>query len=525
MTDIHITKINESWMKVKCTEIYMELDLSDEFSFKIPGAEFDPRVKYGKWDGIKRLYNRKTSRMYVGLLFQLLKVAEAKGWSTYVDPDLMPSAETLEEEDLQQLVELFNPHSKGEPIDLYDYQSEAILHMMGMDRSVCVAATAAGKSLILYVAARIYQLLDELANKRIFIVVPNISLVEQLYSDFEDYSNFPGNSWHVSSNCQKISGKYTKQLDRQIIITTWQSMIKMPHYIYEDLGAIFIDETHLASGASLTNILEQCTDTPYRHGLTGTLDGTQINELTIQGLLGPAKRIVTAKEIIDQGRASDIEVHMSLLDYPQSIRQELAKEKAKIPSKARQARFQKEVEFINDISYRRQFISEMIKSFPGNSLVLFDRVDSYGKEIYEAFKEHHENTFLLVGEVGAEEREKIRVSMEEYDDAVIFASYQVAQAGMSIKKLNNLFLISSSKSIVRILQSLGRLMRLHESKDIARIFDIVDDMTFDGKENYMMLHAQERIKMYSKEQFKIKFDKYDMRKYVNVNQSIDQYLS
>lgn len=521
MADLTITKLNETYMKVQCAEQYMELDLHDEFSFEVPGAKFDPRVRSGKWDGIKKLYNRKTKRLYSGLLFQLLKIADKKGWSTHIDPDLLPSPDYLEDEDLQQLIDLFQPHSDGNPIDPFDYQRDAVKYMLGMDRSVVLAATSAGKSLILYLTVRIYQLLDELVDKRIFIVVPSTSLVEQLYSDFEDYSTFKGSTWRVGSHCQKISGKYSKQLDKQIIITTWQSMSKMPHFIYEDLGAIFIDETHTASANSLTSILERCTNTKFRHGLTGTLNGAECDELVIQGLLGPAKRIVTAREIIDQGRASDLEVRMTLLDYPQSIRQELAIEKANVPSKSR---FQKEVEFVNAIQYRRNFIFDMIKSMPGNTLVLFDRVEGYGQELYEDFKAQHEHTFLIIGGVDALEREDIRQSMETHHDAVIFASYGTMQQGVSIKRLHNLFLISSSKSIIRILQSIGRMMRKHETKDKARIIDVVDDLTFDDNQNYMMKHAQERIKMYSNEQFHIEFDKYDMRAYLNVKESIDQYM-
>lgn len=522
MADLTITKLNDVWMKVQCAEIYMELDLQDEFSFEVPGAKFDPRVKFGKWDGIKRLYNRKTKKMYVGLLYKLLSVCEKKQWSTHIDPDLMPSSDSLDDEDLQQLIELFQPHSDGNPIDPFDYQREAVKYMLGMDRSTVLAATSAGKSLMLYLAVRIYQMLDECQDKTIFIVVPSASLVEQLYSDFEDYSTFKGSKWSVHNQCQKISGKYTKQIYNQIVITTWQSMVKLPHSIYEDMGAIFVDEVHTASAASLTSILERCTAVPYRHGLTGTLDGCDANELVIQGLLGPKKRIVSSREIIDQGRASDLEIRMTLLQHPDSKKQELAIEKANVPSKQR---FQKEVDFVNEIDYRRDFIYDLIKMMPGNSLVLFDRVEGYGKELYEAFKDKHDNTFLIIGDTDSLEREDIRHSMEQHDDAVIFASYGCMQQGVSIKRLHNLFLISSSKSIIRILQSIGRMMRKHNSKDKARIFDIVDDLTFDGRENYMLKHAQERIQMYSNEQFDIKFDQYDLRSYINKKESIDQYLS
>lgn len=517
---VTIQRINEVWMKVTCNEPYMEMDISDRFQFEVANAQFDPRVKYGRWDGIKRLYNRKTKRMHCGLLYELLKLADKQGWKTNIDPTLMPDAEQLEDEDLDELIKFINPHTDGNPIDPYDYQREAVKYMLNMDRSTVLAATSAGKSLIIYLAIRIYQLMDEMDGKRIFISVPSKALVEQLYNDFEDYSNFEGSNWHPRNFVQKISGDYSKRVEAPIVITTWQSMQKLPHWIFEDMGAIFVDETHTASAKVLTGILEKAINTKHRHGLTGTLDEVECNQLVIQGLLGPAKRIVSAKELIDKGRASEIVVRMSLLDYPQSMKREMAQVKKNIDPKKG---YTYEIEELNKNPYRREFILSMIKSMPGNSLVLFDRVEEYGEELYEEFKKHHPNTFLIVGKVGAEEREQIRVSMEEYEDAVIFASFGTMQQGVSIKKLKNMFIISSSKSKVRILQSIGRMMRLHTSYKNSTVFDIVDDLTFDNKPNYCLKHAEERIRFYNNEQFIVKFDKYDLRKFMN-DLSIDDFL-
>lgn len=235
------------------------------------------------------------------------------------------------------------------------------------------------------------------------------------------------------------------------------------------------------------------------------------NEMVIEGLLGPVKRIVTSREIIDQGRAADIEVRMSMIDYPQNVLSELKTACDQLPPKQRYA---KEIEFINSYEPRRRFLLDMIQSMPGNSLVLFDRVEGYGKELYEAHLKVHDHVFLIVGDVDVDRREEIRQIMDQYDDAVIYASYGTMQQGVSIKKLHNLFLISSSKSVIRILQSIGRMMRLHDSKSKARIFDIVDNMTIDGKENYVLKHAQERIGMYSQQQFPIEFDQYSVARYI-----------
>lgn len=509
MTDIKIIKLNETFMKVVCKETFMELDISDRFSFMIPNARYDPLVKAGKWDGIKKLYNRKTKRLYIGLLLDLLELCNKREWSVDIDKQLYPKDELLEDEDIQELTELINPHDENEPIALYDDQFDAVKYMLNNDRTICLAATSAGKSLIIYHLARIYQLLDEFVDKKIFICVPNTLLVEQLYSDFKNYSTFKNSNWNVSTYCQKISAKYSKHIDSQIVITTWQSMCKLPAWIYDDIGAVIVDEVHTASAGVLSGIIESCSKTTIKHGLTGTLDGTECNEMFIKGLFGETKKVVTARELIDKGRGTDLEIRMSVLSYPEEYKKELIDIKSNTEFKKR---YNAELEYLYDCEIRKNFLLNMIQAMPGNSLVLFDRVDKYGKKLYEEYKaKYNPNSFLIIGEVDSTERERIRQSIEDYENATIFATFQTMQAGVSIKKLHNLFIVSSSKSKIRILQSIGRLMRLHVSKQKARIFDIVDDLRYDGKNNYSWNHAKERISFYTAEQHKIEYDQYKLQ--------------
>jgi len=501
MADITITKLNCTWMKVLCKEKYMELDIQDRFSFEVPNAKYDPRVRSGKWDGVKKLFNRQTKKMHIGLLLELCSFCDKKGWGVYVDPDLLPDDDPLTDDDLNELIKLIQPMDNGQPIEPYDYQLESVKYMLNMERSVVLAATSAGKSLIIYLAVRLYQLMDELQGKTIFITVPSISLVEQLYNDFDNYSK--GTDWHVNQYCQKISNKYSKFVEKQVVITTWQSMAKLPYDVFENIGAIFIDETHSASAAVLGSLIEQATNTPIRHGLTGTLDGTECNELIIQGLLGPAKRIVSAKDIIEKGRASDIHVKMTVFEHSMDTRQNFFDMTQSVPPKRK---YHSEIEFLNQHQQRRETIKGIIESLSGNTLVLFDRVEEYGQELYEDYKKlYPDTTFLMIGDVGSTEREDIRTGMEDHDNAVIWASYGVASTGISIKKLHNLVLISSSKSKIRVLQSIGRLMRLHATKDNAQIIDIVDDLTYQKEPNYTLKHAQTRLDYYLQEDFKVDF--------------------
>lgn len=501
VANVVIQKIDETYIRVTCAEPWMEYDISEKFTFDAPDMQFDPRVRSGKWDGKIRLYNRKTKTLYLGLFFQLLEVINELKWTYEVVGESPIVVQDLSKDDILASIDIIKPHSDGKPITPFDYQINAVHYMLSMSRSTCLAATSAGKSLIIYIAIRIYQMLLE-SSDRIIIIVPNVQLVEQMYSDFLDYSSYTGSDWHVHHHCQRIHGKYSKSMTNQIVITTWQSLSKMPRHIVNEAAAIFVDEVHGVRGKVLTELMQSATTVRIRHGLTGTLDGVECNELLTQGLLGPVTRIVTAKQLIDDGRASVINVKCVVFDYPKQDKSDFSFIMKNTPPKRR---YLEEVEFIINHKERNNTLQQLVMCMKGNTLILFDRVEDHGLKLYEQMKELHENTFLIVGEVESDVREQIRKIVEHYTDARIYASYGTMAVGVSIKNLHNMILGSSTKSKIRVLQSIGRMMRLHKSKSCANIYDIVDKIDY-GKENYALDHAKERIAYYAAEQFNVSFD-------------------
>lgn len=504
MNDITITKIDETWIKVQCAEKHIEMEIADRFSFKVENAQFDPRVKKGHWDGVKRLYNRQYKRMYSGLLFEIIKFAKKQEYSIKVDPRLLPTSSITEEDIVKIVKEVIRPHDNKTPLELYDYQLKAVNYILNMGRTICLAATSSGKSLTIYSAIRIYQLLSELEGRHIFVVVPSKMLVEQLYSDFENYSTFSESNWKASDHCQKIYDKYSKSINRQIVISTWQSLKNLPDDAIRDAGAIFIDEVHTVNGPVLTKLMEGATGCSIRHGLTGTLDNMECNELAAQGLLGPVKRIVTSREIVDAGRATEVEINCVMIDYDRGTKVEFNECLKNVPKTKPAQKYQVEVEFINLLESRFRYIQKLTKSLKGNSIVLFDRVE-YGKKLYEDMKAIHSNTFLIIGDVNIDEREEIRKVLETHSDAIVYATSAIMSTGVSIKNLHNIISTSSTKSVIKILQTIGRLMRLHDSKSKAQFFDIVDKIDYNGQKNATLKHVFERIKYYNAEKLKTRF--------------------
>jgi len=514
---IIIQKINESYVKISCVEQYMEMEIQDKFSFEVPNAKHDPRVKAGKWDGQKRLYNRRNKTFPVGLVLALLRFVKGQGYSYKVDPELIPQTDLTREDIEHVMTTVIDPHSKGKPITPHEHQYDALMHMFGMGRSLCLSSTSSGKSLIIYSALRMLQLLPEMEDKKFFVVVPSGNLVEQMYNDFENYATGSSVKWNVGTHCQKINKDYKKYIDRQIVITTWQSMAKLPKYVFDDMKAVFCDEVHGSSAQVLSGLIENSINCPMKHGLTGSLDGFESNEMFIEGLFGPRKIIMTAKESIDKGVASPIDVKMLLLKYSQEFKGDLASTVfTKEDGKKRNPKdwYRVEKEFIYSLPERKKFLVNLILSLKGNTLVLFDSIDIYQTPVYEMLKEKHDNVFVINGEVSNKERDVIKAKIEAGESVITCATFGTMAVGISINKLHNMVLASSTKSMIRIIQSIGRLMRLHDTKEVATIYDVVDDLSMPDKRysGYMIQHGKARVKIYANEQHPVKFYPVDIKK-------------
>ena len=118
-----------------------------------------------------------------------------------------------------------------------------------------------------------------------------------------------------------------------------------------------------------------------------------------------------------------------------------------------------------------------------------------------AEKAEDKKVFYVHGGVDTDEREYIRQITEKSDNAIIIASYGTFSTGINIRNLHNIVFSSPSKSRIRVLQSIGRGLRVGDSKDTATLFDISDDFTYKSKRNFTLNHFMERINIYNEEQF------------------------
>lgn len=486
---IAIKKINEVYVKLNCSNSIAE-DISNYFTFFAPNYQFSPMYKKRVWDGKIRLFNKKNFHFYIGLLDYLSSFCKERDIKLVVD-DALVHDNGFRISDAEEFADSLNLHSYGKQIKAYDDQIRAVTHAIRNERSVLLSPTASGKSLIIYIISR-YLLASEC--KHGLLVVPTVSLVEQMYNDFKDYSS--KNGWNVDSKCKKVYAGQDKTEKKELTISTWQSIYDQPKEYFEQFDFIIGDEAHTFKAQSLAQIMTSLINAKYRIGTTGTIDDVKVHKLTLEAYFGPVQRITTTKELIDKNRLSQFEIKCLILKYPPEI-----------CTQVKNYDYQKEIDFIVTNQVRNNYIANLALSLEGNTLILFQFVEKHGKILHAIIEEKikdNRKVFFISGETEVEIRDSVRHITEKENNAIIVASYGTFSTGVSIRNLHNIIFASPSKSKIRNLQSIGRGLRLGDNKKKAVLYDIVDDLRTDAEDlNFAMKHYIERMKIYHQEKFKI----------------------
>jgi superfamily II DNA or RNA helicase len=480
---VNIERVNEVYIRVR-TESGIKMELSKHFEFEVPGAKFSPAYRNKVWDGRIRLFNAMTGMIYAGLLPHIVKFCATRDYECEVDAQLKPD-ESVQDTAGYDLAKEFD--TIYEP---RDYQNNAIVHALKNNRSLLLSPTASGKSLIIYLLSRFHAE----QGRRVLIVVPTISLVTQMATDFVEYNK------NRYINIHKIMGGVEKNIDAEYTITTWQSVFKEKKDWFSKFDMVVIDEAHLAKAKSITGIMEKMPDCKYRYGLTGTLDGTQTHKLVLEGLFGAVFDVVKTKTLIDDKTLAEFKIKSVVLSYPDTIR------------KANTGKtYQEEIDWIVRNESRNSFIRNLAWSLPGNTLILFQFVEKHGKVLHPILAREDKTIHFVHGEVQAQDRENVRHITETTDNNIILASYGTFSTGINIRRLDNIIFASPSKGKIRNLQSIGRVLRKGNGKEKAALYDIVDDLQWKNKKNFAVLHFLERVKIYTEEGFDFKIYNVDIK--------------
>ena len=499
MVDITIEKKNEAYIYITAEESTL-YELRDAFKFFADGYKFHPRYKAKLWTGeifLFKILSRNRGEIYYGLINEIISFCKSREYTYHLKE--IQTLQEISEKELLGYLQSLNLSSKGQKIEPRDYQIRGYIESIKNKRNVCLSVTSSGKSLIIYSIVRYLQN-QELKG---LVITPNVSLIHQLYSDFDDYSKFT--DWQVSDNIHKIYSGQDKNSSKTIFKSTWQSLqtIKDKSW-FEQFDYVIVDEAHGAKATQLTSILEKCINASYRLGFTGTIDNIKSNINTLIGLFGPINRLNTTKELMEKGQVANFNIKCLVLKYDESTCKAIRKFK-----------YQDEIKYLVSNNKRNNFIKNLALSLDKNSIILCNFVETHGKVIFELIKNSkrlsNRNVYFIHGGVEGEERERIRKIMETEKNAIIVGSSSIMSTGISIKNLHNIIFAISGKSRIRTLQSIGRVLRLHKDKNIATLFDIVDDLSFGKHQNFTLKHFLERVKMYNQERFEYKLKKIDFQ--------------
>ena len=476
MSHIIIKKKNEVYLTIQA-EPHVYHELSDYFTFEVPGAKFMPQYRNKWWDGKIRLFDTRKNEIYVGLIDKVISFCNRHGYTYEFEGNKFYGL-PIEENDMvspEGVADYIKSVSVHKP---RGYQIKGVYDALKSNRKLLISPTASGKSLMIYSLVRYFVE----KGKNILLVVPTTSLVEQMFKDFQDYS------WDAENYCHKIYSGREKFTNQPVVITTWQSIYKLEKPFFERFDVVIGDEAHLFKSKSLISIMTKLLDCKYRFGFTGTLDGTQTHKWVLEGLFGPSYKIISTDELISKGYLSKFNIKILTLKHPAR----------KFES------YEDEIQYLINHEQRNNFIKNLAIDLKGNTLILYSRVEAHGLPLFELinrFKSEDRKCFFVHGGVDTEDREEVRAITEKEDNAIIIASYGTFSTGINIKNLHNVIFASPSKSRVRNLQSIGRVLRKGDNKVKATLYDIADDITHNSSKNYTLIHLMERVKIYNEENF------------------------
>lgn len=487
METIRVRKLSHSDLHIE-SDSGAAQELNEFFSFYVPGYKFMPAFRNRMWDGKIRLFQLRDRTLPAGLFYHLSEFCEKRGYilesekTQYGAPD---DRNHITPDSLNSLIQSLNV-----PFDPRPYQYECVGEALTRKRAILLSPTGSGKSFIIYLILSYYLAhLAKNSDTKVLVIVPTTSLVEQMTSDFQSYG-LPDGLAH------KIYSGKDKDTEAPIVISTWQSIYKLPKAWFQQFGAVFGDECHGFKSKSLMSIMSKCTEAEYRFGTTGTLDGSQTHELVLQGLFGKTFRVTTTKKLQDDDTLAKLSIQRVVLDYGEKIRKDFGKQT-----------YQDEIAFIVAHEKRNKFIKNLTLDLKGNTLVLYNYVDKHGKPLYNLIRDNaseDRKVFFVSGGTDVSDREAIRGIVEKQSDAIVVASLGTFSTGINIKNLHNIVFASPSKSQIRVLQSIGRGLRKSDDGRITTLYDISDDLSWKNRKNFSLLHSWERLKIYSNEQFDYK---------------------
>lgn len=539
--DIVVDYVDEIKCKITAKKEIL-YSLRNAFSFYADGYKFSPKYKSGVWDGKINLIDIKGS-FPSGILKRILRHCKEDGLTIKVNDIHHYKSVDVSDELIQSLCTYCQ-------YDPYDFQQNALKQILSKKKLLIKSPTSSGKSLMIYLTYR--WCVDN--NIPLLITVPSTSLAEQLISDFREYVS---DDHDVDKYADTLYSGKDKDTNKLVIISTWQTCAKMPETWVKKFRFYICDEAHGASSVELTKIISHMTQCEYRVGFTGTLNGAEMHEIEMNARFGDIYTTITTRELIDRGIVTDILIKSIQLKYSEDTTSHFWKYSG--------GDYQKEIDFIIDNESRNKYIIDKALNLDGNTLMLFNFIERHGDALLSSLLENRlkykKRIMYVSGKIKTKDREIIRKQMDsdlpEFYDInfengkitvdskdvdfsnintyigkelnveclecdyyingdingvvksinkvdggyILLATYGTLSTGINIRNLHHLIFCHSYKGKIRILQSIGRILRKSKVKNKVYLHDLTDDFRKGKKTNHCYRHGEIRLELYDEEQF------------------------
>jgi len=450
-------------------------EIREHFSAENKSAKF---ARYrNRFIAARKYVITQTGRFDPGMFYEIRKFLVSEQYNTRVTMTESFKANVLPSYNISKITDDLN-------LQLRDYQKDIVDICLRVGRGVVVLATAGGKTLT--IANLIQNIFDSTGNSKSFkclILVPDIGLVNQTYSDFNEYgTNFLHSKW---SGTNKLS------LTSNIIIANLGILQSSKSNIdwIGDIDLLIVDEVHKLRRDNKINKILKLIQTPHKFGFTGTLPEEKIDQWNIIGNIGPVLFEKDSYQLRAEKYVTNVMVQVLKIHYIQ--------EPETTYDRSPSAKYRKELDFIINNDYRNNVLSNLSSNFDNNALILVDYID-HGEILYKSISKHcpGKKCYFIRGDVDVESRDAVKKLMEKDTNVIVIAISKIFSTGINIKNLHYIVFASGGKAKVKIVQSIGRGLRLHKDKSKLIIIDIADQLYYGYR------HMNKRIELYNKEKIK-----------------------
>lgn len=468
-------------IQFKGLDVATRRKLADTVKYFLPYARHTPAFKLGRWDGMVR-YCDIGARSYFNLLDKLIPVVHGAGYVINIDDNRQPfdiKFDLVYEESFSHIEWPEGHTHAGEPIVLHDYQVDYINSFLSCPQGVAISPTGSGKTIC---TAALSHRIGEYG--RSIVIVPTKDLVTQTE---EDYINMGLDVGVYYGDRKEIGKEHT--------ICTWQSLDvldkKSKHYdpefsideFLDGVKGVIVDETHKAKADALRKLLSgPFKEVPIRWGLTGTIPKEEFSAVAIEAVLGPVLGKLTAKELQDKGILANLHIDIWQMQDYGSLFDSYASELKWLTTDKRR------------LTHLANKFEDIGKT--GNTLILVDRIKTG-----ELLQSMIPDSVFIHGNVKSQDRKDEYKEVGSVDNKVIIATYGVASTGINIVRIFNLVLLEPGKSFVRVIQSIGRGVRVAKDKDFVNVYDITSNC------KYSKNHLRERKKFYKEAEYPFSIQK------------------